>query len=86
MRRNICALLAVLVSASLLGGCGFLHRHFERKNDEYKTAVESRPLEVPPDLDTPRRRFRAAQTSDGELPRGRAPKAEFPTFSTAAAM
>jgi uncharacterized lipoprotein len=46
-------LLAVLVSASLLGGCGFLHRHFERKNDEYKTAVESRPLEVPPDLDTP---------------------------------
>lgn len=53
MRRNICTLLAVLVSASLLGGCGFLHRHFERKNDEYKTAVESRPLEVPPDLDTP---------------------------------
>lgn len=53
MRRNISALLAVLVSASLLGGCGFMHRHFERKNDEYKTAVESRPLEVPPDLDTP---------------------------------
>jgi uncharacterized lipoprotein len=46
-------LLAALVSASLLGGCGFLHRHFERKNDEYKTAVEARPLEVPPDLDTP---------------------------------
>jgi uncharacterized lipoprotein len=46
-------LLAALVSASLLGGCGFMHRHFERKNDEYKRAVESRPLEVPPDLDTP---------------------------------
>ena len=53
MRRNISALLAALVSASLLGGCGFMHRHFERKNDEYKTAVEARPLEVPPDLDTP---------------------------------
>jgi uncharacterized lipoprotein len=46
-------LLAALVSASLLGGCGFMHRHFERKNDDYKRAVESRPLEVPPDLDTP---------------------------------
>jgi uncharacterized lipoprotein len=46
-------LLATLVSASLLGGCGFMNRHFERKNDDYKRAVESRPLEVPPDLDTP---------------------------------
>jgi len=53
VRRNTIALLAALVSASLLGGCGFMHRHFERKNDEYKRAVESRPLEVPPDLDTP---------------------------------
>ena len=53
MRRNIIALLAAFVSASLLGGCGFMHRHVERKNDEYKHAVESRPLEVPPDLDTP---------------------------------
>lgn len=53
VRRNIFALLAAIVSASLLGGCGFLHRHFERKNDEYTRAVESRPLEVPPDLDSP---------------------------------
>jgi uncharacterized lipoprotein len=30
-----------------------MHRHFERKNDDYKRAMESRPLEVPPDLDTP---------------------------------
>jgi len=53
VRRNTIALLATLVAASLLGGCGFMHRHFERKNDDYKRAVESRPLEVPPDLDTP---------------------------------
>ncbi|WP_395682568.1 hypothetical protein [Dokdonella sp.] len=46
-------LLTTLVSGSLLGGCGFMHRHLDRKNDEYKRAVESRPLEVPPDLDTP---------------------------------
>ena len=45
--------MATLVAASLLGGCGFMHRHFDRKNDDYKRAVESRPLEVPPDLDTP---------------------------------
>jgi uncharacterized lipoprotein len=45
--------MATLVAASLLGGCGFMHRHFDRKNDDYKRAVETRPLEVPPDLDTP---------------------------------
>jgi uncharacterized lipoprotein len=45
--------MAMLAAASSLVGCGFIHRKFERKNDEYKTAVEARPLEVPPDLDTP---------------------------------
>lgn len=53
MRRNTIALLAVVAATSLLGGCGFLNRHLERKNNEYKQAVESRPLEVPPDLDMP---------------------------------
>ena len=53
MRRNTIASLAVVAATSLLGGCGFLNRHLERKNDEYKRAVESRPLEVPPDLDAP---------------------------------
>jgi uncharacterized lipoprotein len=46
-------LLAVVTLASLLGGCGFVHRHFERKDDEYKKSVQERPLEVPPDLDSP---------------------------------
>lgn len=53
MRRPIHALLAALVTASLLSGCGFFKRHFERQNDEYRSAVQERPLEVPPDLDTP---------------------------------
>lgn len=53
MRRNTIALLTIVAAGSLLGGCGFLNRHLERKNDEYKRAVESRPLEVPPDLDAP---------------------------------
>lgn len=53
MRRNIYLLLATLVAASLLGGCGFLHKHFDRKEPEYRKSVEEKPLEVPPDLDSP---------------------------------
>jgi uncharacterized lipoprotein len=53
VRRNISALLAVLITASLLGGCGFLHRTLDRKDNTYKQSTEQRPLEVPPDLDTP---------------------------------
>ena len=53
MRRNIYLLLATLAAASLLGGCGFLHKHFDRKEPEYRKSVEEKPLEVPPDLDSP---------------------------------
>lgn len=53
VRRNTAALLLTLIAASLLGGCGFLSRHLDRKDDAYKQSVQSRPLEVPPDLDNP---------------------------------
>lgn len=53
MRRNIYVLLATLAATSLLGGCGFLHKHFDRKEPEYRKSVEEKPLEVPPDLDSP---------------------------------
>lgn len=53
MRRNIFALPAALAAASLLGGCGFLHNHFGQKDMEYRKSVQERPLEVPPDLDSP---------------------------------
>ena len=53
VRRNTAALLLTLIAASLLGGCGFLSRHLDRKDDSYKQSVQSRPLEVPPDLDSP---------------------------------
>jgi uncharacterized lipoprotein len=46
-------LVATLAAGSLLGGCGFLHKHFERKEPEYRKSVEEKPLEVPPDLDSP---------------------------------
>lgn len=53
MRRNTAALPVMLIAASLLGGCGFFSRHAERQNESYKQSVQSRPLEVPPDLDNP---------------------------------
>src|SRR5687768_12455061 len=53
VRRNTAALPVMLIAASLLGGCGFFSRHAERQNESYKQSVQSRPLEVPPDLDNP---------------------------------
>jgi uncharacterized lipoprotein len=43
----------VLVVSSVLTGCGFLHRHFGQDDTEYRKSRQDRPLEVPPDLDTP---------------------------------
>jgi len=53
VRRDIRALAIAVTATCFLGGCGWLHRHFDKKNDEYKTSVQERPLEVPPDLDRP---------------------------------
>ncbi|ANB18696.1 hypothetical protein [Dokdonella koreensis] len=50
MKRTI-ALLMLLPLLLLAGGCKYFSR--ESAKDEYKRAVESRPLEVPPDLDAP---------------------------------
>lgn len=53
MRRNTAALPVLLIVASLLGGCGFFSRHLDRTDESYRQSVQSRPLEVPPDLDNP---------------------------------
>ncbi len=53
VRRNNFVLLAAVVAGSLLSGCGFFHKHFDRKEPEYRKSVQERPLEVPPDLDMP---------------------------------
>lgn len=53
MKRTVLALLTTIIAASLISGCGFLRKRTERKNNEYKMAVEERPLEVPPGLDMP---------------------------------
>lgn len=41
--------VSVLLAATALGGCSLFHHH----DNYYSKAVETRPLEVPPDLDTP---------------------------------
>lgn len=41
----------VAVASLLLGGCSWLTRNKDRTN--YERATQSRPLEVPPDLDSP---------------------------------
>jgi uncharacterized lipoprotein len=41
--------LFAAVAATLLGGCSLFHHH----DNYYSKAQEARPLEVPPDLDTP---------------------------------
>ena len=40
----------LIVATALLGGCGWFHRD---RAEYYKGAQETRPLEVPPDLDAP---------------------------------
>ncbi|WP_300620054.1 hypothetical protein [Dokdonella sp.] len=53
MKRILIALLTAVIAASLLSGCSYFRKRTERKNSEYKMAVEERPLEVPPGLDMP---------------------------------
>ncbi|MFT3790030.1 MAG: hypothetical protein QM741_02935 [Rudaea sp.] len=40
----------LIVATALLSGCGWFHRD---RTEYYKGTQETRPLEVPPDLDTP---------------------------------
>jgi hypothetical protein len=53
VRRNLFALPTLLVAIVSLSGCGFLHKHFGRDDSAYRKAAQDRPLEIPPDLDTP---------------------------------
>ncbi len=53
MRRYFFALPTLLVAIVSLSGCGFLHKHFGRDDTAYRKAAQDRPLEIPPDLDTP---------------------------------
>jgi uncharacterized lipoprotein len=85
VRRNIFVLLAVLIAASLLGGCGFLHRTFERTDNVYKQSTEQRPLEVPPDLDTPSSSSAMVIPASGVAPASEAASTASPSATPPAA-
>lgn len=53
MKRILLASLTAILAASLVSGCSYFRHRSERKSNEYKMAVEERPLEVPPGLDAP---------------------------------
>ncbi len=53
MNRSLTFALCVIASASLLGGCGYMRSKFGSKPDAYKKSTQTRPLEVPPDLERP---------------------------------
>ena len=42
--------ISLVAAAALLGGCSLFHHH---RDNYYSKAQETKPLEVPPDLDTP---------------------------------
>lgn len=51
MRRDTQSLVLAVIASCLLAGCSWFHK--SKQDDTYKTAVQERPLEVPPDLDKP---------------------------------
>jgi uncharacterized lipoprotein len=51
VRRDTQSLILAVIASCLLAGCGWFHRN--KQDDAYKTSVQERPLEVPPDLDKP---------------------------------
>ncbi len=53
MKRILTLATLFALVVSMLGGCGFIRSKFGNKPDAYKSAQQSRPLEVPPDLETP---------------------------------
>ncbi|MEP6484869.1 MAG: hypothetical protein ABJB01_10490 [Rudaea sp.] len=49
IRTYVRSTVSILAVAAVLGGCSLFHHH----DNYYSKATESRPLEVPPDLDAP---------------------------------
>jgi uncharacterized lipoprotein len=49
IRTSFRSTVSIVALATVLGGCSLFHHH----DNYYSKAVESRPLEVPPDLETP---------------------------------
>jgi uncharacterized lipoprotein len=76
IRTSFRSTVSIVALATVLGGCSLFHHH----DNYYSKAVESRPLEVPPDLEMP------AGTNELVVPTagGAAPAAAAPNTSAAA--
>ena len=85
MRRDAKALVMAVTASCLLAGCGFINRHFHKQHDEYKTSVQERPLEVPPDLDKPNTASALTIPAAGGATAAPAPAADTSTPAGAAA-
>ena len=55
MKRILPIAVCAIFLLPLLGGCGMIRAKFGNKSDAYKNSTQTRPLEVPPDLDSPNR-------------------------------
>lgn len=53
VKRNLTILLGLAAMLSLLSGCGYMRAKFGSKSEVYKVGSQTKPLEVPPDLDAP---------------------------------
>jgi len=53
VKRILTLAFAVVASLTVLSGCSYLRTKFGSKSDAYKNSAQTRPLEVPPDLDAP---------------------------------
>ena len=54
VKRNLIILLGLVAMLTLLSGCGYMRAKFGSSESEvYKVGAQSKPLEVPPDLDAP---------------------------------
>jgi uncharacterized lipoprotein len=55
VNRKFSITIGVITALSLLSGCSYVRSKFGRQDDAYKNTSQGRPLEVPPDLDSPNR-------------------------------
>jgi uncharacterized lipoprotein len=55
VKRTLSIVLCAFALLSSLSACSTLRARFGSKSDAYKNSAQTRPLEVPPDLDAPNR-------------------------------
>ena len=80
VKRNLTIVLCAFALFSMLSGCNTMRNKFGRKDDAYKSSVQTAPLQVPADLDAPNRSGTLA------IPEPSTPKATAATDSSVPAI